>query len=49
MELVNEEYDSAIGLLDFVENCLESLFELTPKLASCDERTEVERDDTLVA
>ncbi len=49
VQLVDERDDLARGVLDVVEHGLEPLLELAAVLRTRDHRTEVERDDGLVA
>ena len=48
MKLVEEKNDRAFGLLDFLQNGLESLFEFALELRAGDQRAHIERDDPLV-
>jgi len=48
MQLVDEEDDAALGLLDFVEDGFEALFELAAELGAGDEAAHVEGEDGLV-
>ncbi len=48
VKLVDEEDNLPLGLRDFVENRLETVFELAAVLRARDERAHVERDDFLL-
>ncbi len=49
MDLVNEEYDLAVGSGDFVDYGFESLFEFAFVFGACDEGSHVKRVDLLGA
>ena len=48
MDLIDEQDDPAFGFLDFVEDCLQSFFEFTTELSSCDQRSHIQCEDGLV-
>lgn len=47
MDLVDEEDDSSVRFLDFLEHGFQPFFEFASEFCSCDERTHVERHDPL--
>ncbi len=49
MQLVDEHDDLPSGRLDFLEDRLETLLELAAKLRASNQRSQIERDDRLVA
>ena len=48
VKLVDEEDDATLGLLHFVEDGLQALFEFAAILGASDQRAQVEREDDLV-
>ena len=49
MQLIDEEDDLAVGLVNFFQDGFEAFFELAAELRAGEHRTEIERDDALVA
>ena len=49
MQLVDEENDLAVGLFDLAQDGLEAIFKFAAELGSGEHRSQVKRDDALVA
>ena len=48
MQLVDEEDDASVGIFDFLQNRLQTLFEFAAEFRARNQRAHVERDDYLV-
>src|SRR5271169_5549840 len=48
MKLIDKKDDIARGTLDFLENRLQSILELSPEFRPCDQRSQIEGNESLI-